>query len=129
MLIGHVPSCLTMLYDLVNAVIRKDTEVEEIEMECENKKIRGKYVGFKRDEAPFKDCPIETFSDKPYIFKVKVMVKYQQNFNGGRGGKPFKSLSDAFIQEYMKKDWMADWDPFSPGQVVYLNWSDGSRSK
>ena len=118
-----------IVMELVNEVARKDTEVEEIVMECENKKIRGKYVGFKRDEAPFKEGPIETFSGKPFIFKVKVKVKYRQNFDKCRSDKSFKPLADAFREEYMKKGWVSDWDPFSPGQVVYINWSDGSRVK
>ena len=64
----------------------RDTEIKDITIDCENKKVRGgNYVGYQKGQVPFDDDFnmdfLKNTSRRPYVFKVKVKVKYQRHQN------------------------------------------------
>ena len=84
-----IDNCHTHTKDLVDEALKDyhnpDTKIEDIMIEVENKKVRGgKYVGLQNDQVIFdkdfnKDS-LKNIPGRPYVFKVKVKVIYQQKY-------------------------------------------------
>ena len=97
-----------------------DTKIQDIKIECENKKVRGgKYVGFQTGQVPFdKDFDMDdlkNISGRPYVFKVGFKVKYQQKLGNNR---PF---AVAFKDIVDHKDWLGNRLKFSPENDVFVS--------
>ena len=84
-----------------------DIKIQDIVIDCENKKVRGgKYVGLQKDQVIFdkdfnKDF-LTNITGRPYVFKVKIKVIYQQNYIGNN--KPM-SFVEAFKDIVKNEVW------------------------
>ena len=119
-----------------------DTKISEIEVTCENRIEGEQYVSFTVDDAPFDEhfdknlFKLKTLGSRPFIYKLKVMIRYCQDFGKvPRENENFKPFAVSFRKYWNNKEyWFRNYQlapsrghDRCPDEDVYITFSGCCR--